>query len=439
MVSFREAEEASNAQGTVQAALDWALQNAKNNPTPKNIAIAKDTFAARQATIAANAVDYSQVAKGAAADITDINKTIAGINTNIADVNTAGAEAGKVAASMGGTPFVPIGDVVTPVSTGSKIDPLVQLQLDAQNAARVDAFKLLQDTFTAYGLIDSKLGTSDPFLQTLMNLMKGYTDPATGKVTQVGPEEATLLLKQTDAYKNRFAGNQTRVANGLNALTEAEYLALENQYSNLMRQYGVGESSANNLANKAQFANLIGSDISAAELNTRLDLAVMQVQNADPTVMATLKQFYPSITQSGLVGYFLAPEETLPQLQRQVQTADIGAAAIQQGLTTDKTGAEALAAYGVTYGQAQAGYGKIAEVLPASQKLSNIYGAQTGINYNQAEGESEFLKNSGAAALERQKLKDLEISQFSGRSGVLGANVAAGYSGSLGKSIQGAF
>ena len=83
--------------------------------------------------------------------------------------------------------------------------------------------------------------------------------------------------------------------------------------------------------------------------------------------------------------------------------------------------------------------GKIAEVLPASQKLSQIYNAQTGIDYNQAEAEKQYLMNSGAATLEQQKLKDLEAAQFQGRSGVVGANVAANYSGSLGKSIQGSF
>jgi hypothetical protein len=269
-------------------------------------------------------------------------------------------------------------------------------------------------------------------LDSLVPVIKGYMQQ------NLGPNQASLLLKQTPEYKTRFAGNYDptygRVAKGLNALSEAEYLNLENNYALQMTAYGQGT-----LANKAQFANLIGNDISATELKDRLDLAVTQVQQADPTVMATLRKFYPTITDANLVGYFLNPADTLPMLNRQVQAADIGAAATQQGLGTDKTSAEALAAYGTTYAQAQAGYGRIAEVLPTSQKLSNIYGGQTGINYNQAEGESEFLKNSGAAALERQKLKDLEQAQFSGRSGVLGANVAAGYSGSLGKSIQGSF
>jgi len=250
----------------------------------------------------------------------------------------------------------------------------------------------------------------------------------------IGPNQALVDMRQQQFYKTRFAGNTTRVANGLNALTEADYIGLENTYTDYFTAYG-----QKTLATQAQLATFIGNAVSPTEVKDRLDMAVVQVQQADPTVKATLKKFYPNITDANLLSYFLAPEDTLPVLQRQVQAADIGAAALQQGLSTSKIAAEGLAAYGTTYQQAQAGYGTIAEVLPAGQKLSQIYNAQTGIDYNQAEAEKQYLMNSGAATLEQQKLKDLEAAQFQGRSGVVGANVAAGYSGSLGKSIQGSF
>ena len=296
----------------------------------------------------------------------------------------------------------------TGVSLGSG-KGVTTLQSDAANAARIDALQLLKDTFSTYGL--------ESLIPTIQGFMTG----------NVGPNEATLLLKQTPEYQARFAGNTARVAAGLNALTEAEYLGLENQYSNLMNAYGV-----KSLANKTQFASLIGNDVSQSELNQRLDLAVNQVQNADPTVLSTLKQFYPNIGTSDLVSYFLAPAETLPALQRQVQTADIGAAAINQGLTTSQTSAAALAAYGVTQDQAKAGYAKVAAALPATSKLANIYG-ETGIKYDQTAAESEFLKDNASVARQRQQLAQLENANFSGRSG-LSPNVDA-----LKQSLQGKF
>jgi len=321
----------------------------------------------------------------------------------IAIADTAEQEGKTAALAAGGDVKIYGADPLAGVTVVNPID-----------AATKDAYALMEAQFSQWGIPEA----ATFFQQQMQN--------------NIGPNEALVLLRNQPFYQARFAGNTARLAAGMNALKEADYIALENQYSNLFTSYGV-----QNLATKEQFATLIGSDIAPTELNTRLDLAVTQVQQADPTVMSTLKQFYPNISTSNLVSYFLAPNETLPALQRQVQTADVGAAAIQAGLTTSQSSAAALAAYGVTYSQAQAGYGKIAEVLPASQKLSAIYGAQTGINYNQAEGEAQYLENSGAAALEQQKLKDLEGAQFSGKSGIVGANAAAGYSGSLGQQLQG--
>ena len=292
----------------------------------------------------------------------------------------------------------------------------------APTQAQQDAYALITESIASW------FGNNPTLQQQAANFIKDQM------LNNVGPETALVNMRQQGFYQTRFSGNATRVAAGLNALTEGAYVALENQYSNLMQSYG-----AKGLANQAQFATLIGNDISANELNSRLDLAVTQVQQADPTVMSTLKQFYPNINTGDLVSYFLAPAETLPQLQRQVQTAEIGAAAQQQGLTTSQTSAAALAAYGVTQAQAQSGYGKIAEVLPAATKLSQIYGGQTGINYDQAEAEKQYLMNSGAAALEQQKLTAAEQAQFAGKSGIVGANAASNYSGSLGKSLQGKF
>jgi len=317
------------------------------------------------------------------------------------------------------------GNTVTnaPGSNAPTVDPMVKLQLDANNAARLDALSLLEDTFNAYGL--------SSLIPTIQGFMTG----------NIGAGEATLLLKQTDAYKQRFAGNITRVANGQNALSETDYLSLENQYTDLMSQYGV-----KNLATRTQFATLIGNDVSASELNSRLDLAVNKVQNADPQVLATLKSYYPTVSNSDLVSYFLAPGETLPQLQQQTLAAQIGTYATEQltpGATTPEISqarAMQIAQSGVTESQAKTGYETIGVELPIASKLATIYGA-SGINYDQTAAEAEQFGLTGAASAARakQRLQELEKAQFSGRSGVAGASAAAGYTGSLGKSIQGKF
>jgi hypothetical protein len=303
----------------------------------------------------------------------------------------------------------------TTVYNEIQTDVANQLQNDANAAARKDAFALLADTFKQYGL------------ESLADTIKGY-------MTQnIGPEEAKVLLRQTDAYKARFAGNVARVKAGKNAVSEDTYLALENQYAEVLKAYG-----QDTLGSRAEYANLIGNDISSLELGDRLKLAVTRVQQADPGIKAQLKAFYPGITDTDLVKYFLKPEETLPALERKVTSSEIGAAAVAQGLGATSTRAEELAAYGVDRQAAITGYQNVAKVLPESEKLSKIYG-EAKIDYTQATAEEEFLKDNVAASRKRKQLAQLEQASFGGQSGLVSANYATGYTGSLGKSIQGSF
>ena len=347
-------------------------------------------------------------AENASAGLTGTNAITAPVSTNTVK-------------NANGTSTITYSDGSTQ-TVGTPVSSTISTTASTSSTAQQDAYALISENIASW------FGGNTTWQQQAAAFIKDQM------LNNVGAETALVNMRQQGFYQQRFSGNATRVANGLNALTEADYVALEDKYSTLMQSYGV-----RGLSNQAQFSTLIGNDVSPTELNSRLDLAVTQVQQADPQVMATLKQFYPSIGTSDLVSYFLAPAETLPQLQRQVQTAEIGAAATKQGLTTSQSSAAALAAYGVTQAQAQANYGKIAEVLPAATKLSQIYGGQTGINYDQTEAEKQYLMNSGAAALEQQKLYAAEQAQFAGRSGIVGANAAAGYSGSLGKSLQGKF
>ena len=147
---------------------------------------------------------------------------------------------------------------------------------------------LLEDVFTSYGLAS--------LVPKIREFMVGIKDPATGKIQQIGPNEATILLRQTPEYQARFAGNTARVAKGLNALDEAAYLRKENDYSEIFQSYGLS-----NLASKNQMASLIGNDISSTELNSRIGLAVQNVQKADPTVLASLRTYYPAISNKDIV------------------------------------------------------------------------------------------------------------------------------------------
>jgi len=290
-----------------------------------------------------------------------------------------------------------------------------------------DALAMLRLIFEQYGLGD--------LAGTIESLLKS------GK----SANESLMILKYdksvnketgqawNSAYSNRFAGNVARVNNGLNALSEAQYMALEDSYAETLKSYGITSMlSSDRKTNEARFATYIAGDISATEFADRIKTVEDRVINANPETLSALKQFYPELTDKDLVAYFLDPKEVLPVLKQKTTAAEIGGAALGQGLTADVTTATDLAKYGVDLAGARAGYANVAEVLPTSGKLSNIY-QEAGIDYTQKTGEEEFMKNNVTAAEQRKRLKSMERAKFMGDSGV------SSQAGSLNRSIQGAF
>lgn len=279
----------------------------------------------------------------------------------------------------------------------------------AENATKRSAFQLLKDEFNRYGL-----GMLVPDIE---NLIK----------EGVSPSEFTIKLRGTEAYKKRFGANTQRIAKGLRALSEAEYIGLEDQYQNVMRQYGLPSSyysqqydPITGVTTQPGFEKFLVGDVSPMELEDRIQTAQNRILYANPEVGIALKTFYPDITNGDLLAYALDPEKGLSQIKRRITAAEIGASAVQLGLATNVTDAEYLARYGVTKDQAQTGYRNVAEVLPRASFLGDVYGKQGMGPYTQATATQEFFNVPGAAeaAAKRRKLTELEQASFSGRSGV---------------------
>jgi len=284
---------------------------------------------------------------------------------------------------------------------------LLKQQQEANAAAakesRQSAYDLLYQQFSQYGL------------GALVEPLKALVQE------NVSPSEFALRLQQTDAYKKRFAANQDRIAKGLRALNPAEYIGLEDQYQNIMRNYGLPASyySKDSMGTQSGFNQLLANDVSATELEDRVMTAQSRVVNANPEVKQALRSFYPDITDGDILAYTLDPTKALTDIKRKVTAAEIGGAALGAGLATSQLAAENLANYGVTKGQAQQGYGAIAEFLPTGQKLSEIY-QESPYTQQQAEQEIFNLADSAAAAKKRKRLSQLETATFSGSSGAGG-------------------
>ena len=156
--------------------------------------------------------------------------------------------------------------------------------------------------------------------------------------------------------------------------------------------------------------------MSPTELSNRVVTAVQRVRNADPAVSKQLRDYY-GIGQEDLVAYVLDPQQQFQKIERQVAASEIGVAAGRQGLTAGVTVAEQLAAQGITQAEAQKGYSTIADILPAAEKLSNIYGKTVDV-YGQAEGEQEVFNSLASAQRKRQRLSATEAGTFGASSGM---------------------
>ena len=268
-------------------------------------------------------------------------------------------------------------------------------------AERQSAYDLLYTEFSKYGL------------GSLVTPLKGLI------TSGASPAEFTIKLRETPEYQARFAGNAQRVANGLAAIDEATYIAKEDAYQNLMRNYGLPDTywKTGPMGTQEGFTKLIANDVSAVELENRLQTAQQRVLNSNPEVAYTLKAFYPDITNGDILAYALDPKNALDTINRKVTAAEIGGAALAQGLSTSLGGAEGLAAYGITKAQAQQGYQNVAGMVPRGSQLADIYGQQP---YNQGTAEAEVFGTAGAADAKkrREKLISLESASFGGSSGV---------------------
>ena len=300
------------------------------------------------------------------------------------------------------------------LSKGTKAADAAKAKAEADalaKAGRQSAYDLLFQQFDAYGL------------GALVTPLKSLIESG------ISPAEFTIKLRETDAYKKRFAANASRINKGLRALSEAEYIGLEDQYQDVMRRYGLPDTyyTRGEMGRQEGFEKFIGGDVSPVELEDRIQTAQRRVLNAPPEVTNALKQFYGAELGSGdILAYVLDPEKAIENIKRKVTAAEIGAGAMQAGLATGVSRAEELARFGVTGEQARERYQTIGGFLPRASQLGDIYAKQGMGPYTQTTAEQEVFGLTGAVDAEkrRRQLAQLEQAQFGGSAGTTGGALA---------------
>lgn len=256
-----------------------------------------------------------------------------------------------------------------------------------------DAAVALNDLFSSYGL-----GSFAPLITQY--LKDGYS-----------ADTVSILLQNSSQYKQRFAGNDIRVKNGLPVLSPAEYLATERAYGQVLQKYGLPQGFYDT---PQDYNNWIGQDVAPTEIDTRAKQASDFLNQADPNEMAFFKQHY---TSGDMIAYALDPNRAAPLVGKAFQAAQIDGKAADQNIGIDQATAEQLANVGVNEQQASQGFGQIAQETPTTKLLSAIYG-NSGNGVNQQDlVNAQFLDN----ATDQNKIKQLasqERGAFGGASGV---------------------
>ena len=325
------------------------------------------------------------------------------------------------------TPPVVTPPVVVPPANTADAAELLRLRQEkaAMDAAdirdRQSAYDILFNEFSAYGL--------GGLVEDVKYLLQ----------SDVSPSQFSIELKNTKSYKDRFAANENRIKAGLRALSPAEYIGLEDQYQEIMRNYGLPAVyyTKDGTGKQVGFEKFIAGDVSALELEDRISTAQKRVINANPEVSVALKQFYPDITNGDILAYTLDPTKGLEDIKRKVTAAEIGGAAMipknaagKPILTTSEARAMQLAGYGVDKAQATQGYSAIGSGLQRGSELASIYGENP---YTQATAEEEVFRLSGQTEAEKQrkKITGLEKAAFGGQTGLttgaLARDRAGGY------------
>lgn len=298
------------------------------------------------------------------------------------------------------------GTNTAPVRTTPETKPVYVAAPKATNAANQGAKTVAAAAPTSATLTSDQQSSLALMTDTLRQWGLDALVPDLQKLILQGDTNSdtlALALSQTDAYKQRFAGNAIRAAKGLPELTPAQYIATEESYKNVMQSWGIPSGYYDN---EASITQMIGNDLSPSEVDARAKIAHDQYLNA-PDDWKKLWQSY-GFTNGDAIASILDPNVATQIIQDRAAQVSIGGAAADQGFAVGQQRAQQFYQNGVTLDKARAAYAQIAQSFATDQSIASRF-HQT---FGQAQEENDLLLNQGAASNERQSLYDEEKALF---------------------------
>ena len=282
---------------------------------------------------------------------------------------------------------------------------------------------------------DAKYATQTKAIDKMVNAFKanGIDDPGfaafiSGKIlADASQEEILLELYDQPAYKARFPGMAAlRTKN--RAITEAEYIKIENQYSQTLRFFDLPAGFKDD---RATFGKLIGGEVSAKELQDRAQMAQDISKTTNPDIRDALKNFY-NVGEGAITAYFLDSEAALPILQKQAKAAAIAGIGKATGFGVfgkdEAFNAASQSAYGnLSEAELQKNFGIAANLRDTQQRLAYL----ERNNYSDREALQAVIESDQQAILASQKRAARETARFGGSSGLSSASLRTDTGGNI--------
>lgn len=220
--------------------------------------------------------------------------------------------------------------------------------------------------------------------------------------------QISVEMVEQPQFQKRFPAYKILAERG-EAMSPAEMINYEQTARQIFHAAGIPNGFYDQPDDLAKF---MVNDVSASELQQRVQLASSAALTAPPDVRQQLASLY-GLDQGHLTAYFLDPKKAEPLLQQTFTAAQIGAQSTRTGfgqLTADQ--ATHLAQIGVSDQTAAQGFGQL--------------GQEAGLFEQQVTGESAIdqgtqlaaeFDNSAAAQLRIRRRQESRLADFQGNAG----------------------
>jgi hypothetical protein len=319
---------------------------------------------------------------GTAEQILNSGGDTSGFNAATWDQLKAIEAANNAAAAAAGSGATP---AATPAATGPSAEDLYWQQRSAYEAAQRTAQQdataaAVQSMFESYGL--------GSMYSTILDLAR----------KDYGADAILLHLRQTPEYKARFPAMDALNKKG-RAISEADYINYEKTAASLEQRYGLPEGML-----MGNVTNLLTNEVSAAEMNDRVKIAVADSLQAPDDLKNTLRDYYGLDPETALSAYYLDPNVAVPLLEKQSASARIGVWADRTGVSgVGRDLAEELQGFGVTEDVAQRGFGQTAQQKSLTQGRGDTATQREliGANLQGIAGNQQTAERAAAARVNR--------------------------------------